>query len=248
MPSSPADGTLTGLLRKRISRHIESCETCAERKRRELSPAMLFGVLPLFTLPRGLRQHVLRLVSDNSPDAVRYRDMVVRQAAGSARRAFRSSSAPASHRRRRRLHSHAAILAAAAALILLGGGGGTTAYLLSHQHHVRHEASATVTLTVTATPSVTVAPVARSSAAPAASSAAATSAAPTSGSARSQSAPAPSPTISPIPSPGTLSVTPLYVRLTQSPLGGPYTGTFTITAEGGPVSYAISVSYPRSHT
>src|SRR5215472_18955025 len=55
------DGTLSILLRKRISRHVESCETCGELKRRELSPAMLFSVLPLFTLPRGLRQQVLRL-------------------------------------------------------------------------------------------------------------------------------------------------------------------------------------------
>src|SRR5580693_5779639 len=63
------DGTLTVLLRKRISRHVESCETCRERKRRELSPAMLFSTLPLVTLPRGLRQQVLRLVSDDSPEA-----------------------------------------------------------------------------------------------------------------------------------------------------------------------------------
>ena len=37
-------------------------------------------------------------------------------------------------------------------------------------------------------------------------------------------------------------MSPLEVRLTQSPLGGSYTGTFTITAEGGPVSYSISLS------
>ena len=37
-------------------------------------------------------------------------------------------------------------------------------------------------------------------------------------------------------------MSPLDVRLIQSPLGGSYTGTFTITAEGGPVSYSISVS------
>ena len=41
------DGQLTSLMRKRVSRHIESCETCTERKRRELSPATLFSVLPL---------------------------------------------------------------------------------------------------------------------------------------------------------------------------------------------------------
>src|SRR5215469_14881365 len=57
------DGELTTLLRKRISRHIENCDICAERKRREMSPAMLFSVLPIFALPLGLRQQLLRLVS-----------------------------------------------------------------------------------------------------------------------------------------------------------------------------------------
>src|SRR5580692_5716085 len=49
------DGQFTALMRKRVSRHIENCEICGERKRRELSPAMLFSVLPLVTLPAGLR-------------------------------------------------------------------------------------------------------------------------------------------------------------------------------------------------
>jgi len=240
------DGTLTALLRKRISRHIESCETCGERKRRELSPAMLFGVLPLVALPRGLRQQVLRLVSDSSPEAARYRDMVVRRAGPFGTGGFPVQVSPAGPRRRRGLHSQAAVFAAAAVLIVLGAGGGTTAYLLSHQHHVHDKAGATVTLTITATPGATVAPAARTSA-PVASTPAATSAVTTSGPVASPSAPASSPTraASPSPSPGTLSVSPLYVRLTQSPLGGPYTGTFTITAEGGPASYSISVSYPE---
>ncbi len=74
------DGTLTVLLRKRVSRHIESCEICGERRRRELSPAMLFSILPLVALPAGLRHQVLRLVSDVSPDAARYRALVAGRA------------------------------------------------------------------------------------------------------------------------------------------------------------------------
>jgi len=35
------DGQLTVLLRKRLSRHIERCDTCADRRRRELRPALL---------------------------------------------------------------------------------------------------------------------------------------------------------------------------------------------------------------
>ena len=37
------DGQLTVLMRKRISRHIEQCEVCGERKRRELTPALFAG-------------------------------------------------------------------------------------------------------------------------------------------------------------------------------------------------------------
>jgi RNA polymerase sigma factor (sigma-70 family) len=235
------DGTMTILLRKRISRHVESCETCRERKRRELSPAMLFSVLPLVTLPRGLRQLVLRLVSDNSPEAARYRDLVVRRAGHFGPAGFPVQVSPGGGRHRSRLSSRALMFAAAAALIVAAGGGGTTAYLLSHHRHFRAAARATVTLTITPQPSQTGIPVVQtpvpSVAAAPPTSAAATSAVPASPR-PSASAPAPS------PSPGTLSVTPpppAAVHLTQSSLGGPYTGTFTLTAQGGSVTYSISV-------
>jgi RNA polymerase sigma factor (sigma-70 family) len=234
------DGTLTTLLRKRISRHVESCETCSERKRRELSPAMLFSVLPLVTLPRGLRQQVLRLVSDSSPEAASHRELVVRRAGRFGPAGFPVQVSPAGDGRRRGLHSHVALFAAAAALFVLGGGGATTAYLLSHQHHAHDRASATVTVTVTAPPSQNVIPVVLTPSA-SISAATSTSAAATSTSAAPASPNASAVTPSPSPSPGTLSVAPAEVRLTQSPLGGPYTGTFTITAQGGPVSYSISV-------
>ena len=177
------DGTLTALLRKRISRHIENCDTCGERKRRELSPAALFSVLPLVTLPHGLRQRVLRLVSDSSPVTARYRDMVVRRAGAFGPAGFPVQVSPAGRGRRRGLRSQAAILAAAVVLIVLGGGGAMTAYLLSHQHHEHRNAGSTVTLTITPTPSATAAvaaPVARTSA-PVASATAATSVVPSSG-------------------------------------------------------------------
>jgi RNA polymerase sigma factor (sigma-70 family) len=66
------DGELTPLLRKRVSRHIEHCEVCGDRKRRVLSPAMLLTALPLVPLPAALRHQVLTLVSDDSPAAVEY--------------------------------------------------------------------------------------------------------------------------------------------------------------------------------
>ena len=58
------DGELTALLRKRINRHIEQCEICGERKRRELRPEALLGAMPLLLLPPGLRANVMRLVGN----------------------------------------------------------------------------------------------------------------------------------------------------------------------------------------
>src|SRR6266568_4832085 len=49
------DGQLTVLMRKRISRHIEQCEVCGERKRRELTPALFAAAAHV----AGPWQHVL---------------------------------------------------------------------------------------------------------------------------------------------------------------------------------------------
>src|SRR5580693_4418895 len=64
------DGQLSVLMRKRINRHIENCPVCAERKKRELAPALLLGLAPLaaVAVPPGLREQVLRLASSNTPD------------------------------------------------------------------------------------------------------------------------------------------------------------------------------------
>jgi hypothetical protein len=44
---------MTVLLRKRISRHIERCEICGDRKRRELTPALFAGMASLAVLAPG---------------------------------------------------------------------------------------------------------------------------------------------------------------------------------------------------
>jgi RNA polymerase sigma factor (sigma-70 family) len=234
------DGTLTVLLRKRIGRHVDDCAICGERKRRELSPAMLFSVLPLVMLPRGLRQQVLRLVADSSPDAARYRDLVVRRTGRFGPSGFPVQLSPAG--RGRGLRSGTTLVAAAAMLVILGGGG-ASAYLLSHQHHLPGRAGPAVTVTITAPPAVT--GVAAQTSAPSASTPAAASPAPTSAAIQSPPSTSSPPVSSASPtasqSPGTLSVSPTAIRLTQSPLGGPYTGSFTISAQGGPVTFSISV-------
>jgi RNA polymerase sigma factor (sigma-70 family) len=232
------DGKLTILLRKRISRHVENCETCGERKRRELNPAMLFSVLPIFALPRGLRQQMLRLVSDSSPEAARYRDTVVQRAGTFGSSGFPVQVSPFGQGRGRGLRAQAVTFAAAVVLIVAIGGA-ATAYLLSHHRHVSRRASPTVTVTITAPPSATIMPAAHTSAPTVSPSATSAAARPL----PSTSASSPSPAAHPshTPSPGTLGVSPTAIKLTQSPLGVAYTGSFTVTAVGGPVSYSISV-------
>jgi RNA polymerase sigma factor (sigma-70 family) len=78
------DGQLTVLMRKRVNRHIENCPTCAERKKRELTPALLAGLAPLAALstaglPPGLREHVLRLAGSDTPDAAAHRASVAQR-------------------------------------------------------------------------------------------------------------------------------------------------------------------------
>ena len=71
------DGRPTVLWRTRAGRHIDGCEVCGERRRKVLGPAMLLRLLPLPRLPGSLREQVLWLVPDGSPDAVTYRDEVI---------------------------------------------------------------------------------------------------------------------------------------------------------------------------
>lgn len=45
------DGRLDPLLRKRVARHIQQCETCAVTREREVTPAALLNLMPLVALP-----------------------------------------------------------------------------------------------------------------------------------------------------------------------------------------------------
>ncbi|MEO3757420.1 sigma-70 family RNA polymerase sigma factor [Mycobacterium sp. B14F4] len=54
------DGQFTVLMRKRISRHIESCAVCDEERRRLVSPVALLGAAPVFIpAPAWLRERTL---------------------------------------------------------------------------------------------------------------------------------------------------------------------------------------------
>jgi len=119
------DGQLTVLMRKRVNRHIENCPTCAERKKRELTPALLAGVAPLAALstgglPPGLREHVLRLASSDTPDAAAHRASVAQRTEAFGHHGFpKPLDPPKSPWLRTRSGQAAAAVAAAAVVAAL---------------------------------------------------------------------------------------------------------------------------------
>ena len=120
------DGQLNVLMRKRINRHIENCTACADRKRRELAPALLLGLaplaaLPIAAMPAGLRAQVLRLASSNTPEALAHRADVAQRAAAFGRHGFpKPADAPRPLWRTRQAQSAAAAAAVAAAAVIIG--------------------------------------------------------------------------------------------------------------------------------
>ena len=126
------DGQLTVLVRKRVSRHIDQCETCGELKRRELSPALFAGALPLVALMPGFREHVLKMCADLSSAGLARRASVAARAGQFGPSGFPKPSLPPGvsgwHRVLRHSHALAASAATAAAaagvsaVLILGGG------------------------------------------------------------------------------------------------------------------------------
>jgi RNA polymerase sigma factor (sigma-70 family) len=126
------DGQMTVLMRKRVSRHIDQCEICGELKRRELSPALLAGALPLVALMPGFREHVLKMCADNTPAGLAHRADAVLRAGQFGPSGFPKPSLPPGvsgwHRVLRHSHALAASAATAAvaagisAVLVLGGG------------------------------------------------------------------------------------------------------------------------------
>ncbi len=116
------DGQLTVLMRKRISRHVERCPVCAERKRRELAPALLLGLaplagLPIAAMPAGLRGHVLKLASSNTPEAIAHRASVAQTAASFGQAGFPKPLNPPKLPRLRTWQGQAAVGGAVAAIV-----------------------------------------------------------------------------------------------------------------------------------
>ncbi len=98
------DGQLTVLLRKRVSRHIEQCDTCSARQRAALRPAMLLGLAggpallgaaaavrhggQAATLTAAAKRKVLRAATGNTPTAQAKQAAVASRAARFGRDGF----------------------------------------------------------------------------------------------------------------------------------------------------------------
>ncbi|HEY7432505.1 MAG TPA: sigma-70 family RNA polymerase sigma factor [Streptosporangiaceae bacterium] len=258
------NGQLTELSRKRVARHIRHCRVCGEQQLPDLGPALLLNLLPAVLLPPDLRNQVLHLLADDSLAALRHRGRVVRRAGRFQRSGFPRplGSTAGGHGARDQ------VLGAAGMLVFLGVlGVGTVFGLAALDHHPHPPVSAlaigpqpreapssslpassghssraaaapgATSLVPTPTESASATASATPSASPSASPSRSASASP------SPSAPAsPSPSGTPLPSttpPGAAVPAPTTVVLTQG-ADGTYSGSFTVTATGGPVDFTVS--------
>jgi RNA polymerase sigma factor (sigma-70 family) len=118
------DGHFTILMRKRIARHIESCRTCDEDRRRLVSPAALLGAVPVFIpAPAWLRDRTLgdiRLVCLDSPITGSTADAGVEAVAFSQAPPIRDGHVDDAHDRRPRNVMLVVALFLATLLISLG--------------------------------------------------------------------------------------------------------------------------------
>jgi RNA polymerase sigma factor (sigma-70 family) len=257
------DGRLTVLLRKRVGRHIRRCGVCGDRQRRELSPVALLSALPAAALPAALRHQVLGLITDGSPGAVAQRLAVGQRAGPLGPGGFPRPLDPPSpvrlHHLAHRPLAHGAAYARGGAAV--GGaaivGGALVGGALLHHHAVRTPGAAPALPASSAPPTAGPAPAASSGAGGAGDgagspgpevlrtggTAASTAPAGPGGGPAPASSAAPSPGISAVVA-GTLTVSPASLGLGLS-LGGLWTGTLTLTANGGPVSaYHLTVPVP----
>src|SRR5216683_7323046 len=114
-------GELTPALRKQVRLHIAHCDSCGARRRRDLRPGVLSGMLPEAVLSAGLRQKVLGVVTGNSPDAAAFRVAVTDRAEPFGHSGFPVLIDPFAGARGSAAYMPAAV-AVAAACALLGGG------------------------------------------------------------------------------------------------------------------------------
>jgi RNA polymerase sigma factor (sigma-70 family) len=260
-------GQLDELRRKRIARHTEHCPVCVEHSRLDLGPAMLLNLLPAVLLPPDLRGQILHLLADDSPDAFARRTRVVRRAGRFDRAGFpHRGGQPAGQRGARDQ-----VLGATGMLVFLAVLGVGTVFVLAALDHHPHPPVSALAIghrppAQPATAAASPRPTGKAASSPGATTPAASlspvptvsptlSATPSappsprpspSASASASPSASPSPSGSPLPSttpPAAVVPAPTTVVLAQG-ADGSYSGSFTITASGGPVDYSVSNPAP----
>jgi len=255
------DGVLTVLVRKRVNRHVERCPVCSGRRRREVSPAMLLGVVPVAVLPlvagglpAAFRDQVMRIATGNSPAAVAHRATVAKTSYSFGPQGFprplHQPGPPWWHVR----PTHAGAVTGTAAAVVAG----VTWIAVPPHHGVPPAGAATPSVTGSALPALgqdgrtgtpgpggTASATAQPSALPMASGSSSSSAGfPTvsvtavpssAGASSADPSPSPSASTSDEAAAGTLSVSPSALDVTP-----PASGSITVTASGGPVNWSVS--------
>ena len=131
------DGQLTGSTRKLVSGHIAQCDACSDRSRGALRGAVRHGMAPLAALPPQLRDEVLELCIDSSPETLSYRRDVTQRAGTFLPNGFpQAVRAP-----RRRMIALSGAVAAVGVLVAIMATGIVTVLALTGSHSPRSAAA-----------------------------------------------------------------------------------------------------------
>jgi RNA polymerase sigma factor (sigma-70 family) len=139
------DGRLTGRLRRRLASHIRRCPVCGRIKRPEINPAVMLTMLPAPALPGHLREQVLLLAGDISPDSVAFPGGVTHRMKSFGANGFAVQVTKPSGSRLP--GSYVLAGSAVAALVLLGGGMLLASHMASHSGQPAAFESPRVTVT-----------------------------------------------------------------------------------------------------
>ena len=131
------DGQLTGSTRKLVSGHIEQCDACSDRSHGALGAAVRYGMVPLAALPPRLRDEVLELCTDSSPETLSYRRDVMERAGTFLPNGFpQAIRAP-----RRRMVALSGAMAVVGVLVAIMATGIVTVLALTGSHSPRPAAA-----------------------------------------------------------------------------------------------------------
>jgi len=259
------DGQLTVLLRKRINRHVERCATCSRRREQEMKPAAFLGMAPLIALPlaaalpAGLRDQVMHAVFGSSPAAVAHRAGLGQTPYSFGHHGFPQPIHP--------LHTpwwqagpmHVGAAAGTATAAVAAVAAGVTLVVVPHHHTAGHHPGGGASVVASATspagagtrPPSAGTPGASGDAGPPTAGVVATVSAgasatpgdvmPGSSSSPGAVAASVSASASASESPGEVAAGTLTVSPAELDITSPGSGTITLTASGGPVSWSVSV-------